>query len=212
MQIIDADDTRMIDLPGVGPCPRPVDIDQRITGFKWLKSLRIYRFQTGPAIHGESEVDEVFIMALAGAFKMQILGAHPFLGQLAAEGPLRALYMTPHHAYTLTPLGPVLVAYARAKAAGLVPVQALTVQALTGQALTGQDSEGLAEQLRFCQINLAPGGSLDAGGRETLVHLIRGKMHCDAGVLQAGQTLALNEGEAAALMASEASEVLILSA
>ena len=64
MKIIDADDTRMIDLPGVGPCPRPVDIDQGVTGFHRLKSLRIYRFEPGPAIHGDSETDEVFILPL----------------------------------------------------------------------------------------------------------------------------------------------------
>lgn len=208
MQIIDADESRMIDLPGVGPCPRPVDIDQRLTGFKRLKSLRIYRFQPGPAINGDSEGDEVLILPLTGAVEMEITGAHPFRGRLAAEGPLRALYMTPNHAYRLTAIGPVFVAYARARAAGLVPVQALTMQG----------SEAIAEQLRFWQVSLAPGGSIDAGGcldtggSETLVHLIRGKMHCDAGLLKAGQTLALNEGEAAALTASAASDLLIVSA
>lgn len=202
MRIIEADETRMIDLPGVGRCPRPVDIDQRVTGFKRLKSLRIYRFQPGPAIHGESEVDEVFILPLAGAFEMEISGAHSFRGRVAAEGPLRALYMTPHHAYQLTPLGPVVVAYARAEAGGRVPVQALTET----------ESDELAEQLHFWRIGLPAGASFDLGGRETLLHLVRGRLAGKAGALVAGQTLALEAGAAAALTATEASNVLILSA
>ena len=202
MQIIPADDTRMIDLPGVGPCPRPVDIDQRLTGFKRLKSLRIYRFLPGPAIHGESEVDEVFILPLSGVLDMVITGSHSFHGQLSADGPYRALYMTPHHAYRLTPLTPLIVAYVRAEAAGLIPVQALS----------GGESGSMAEQLRFRQISLPVGQSLDAGGPETLIHLDRGRLRFGDDVLLSGHTLALNEGEPAALMACEASDLLILSA
>ena len=84
MRLIEPDENRMIDLPGVGPCPRPVDIDQRLTGFRTLKSLRIYRFQTGPAIHGESEIDEVFILPLVGTLEIEITGRDAFQGRLSA--------------------------------------------------------------------------------------------------------------------------------
>ena len=91
MRLIFPDPARMIDLPGVGPCPRPVDIDQRLTGFQRLKSLRIYRFEPGPAIHGESEVDEVFITALEGRFAMAIDGPHALEAEL---GPVSYTHLT----------------------------------------------------------------------------------------------------------------------
>lgn len=194
--IIQADDTRMIDLPGVGPCPRPVDIDQRQTGFKRLKSLRIYRFVPGPPIHGESEGDEVFIVPLQGVFDMTIIGVHPFHGRISAG---RALYMTPHHAYTLAPVGPVVVAYARAEAQGLVPAQPV-----------GRESLGLAEHLRMRFVGLAAGQVLQIGGGEVLVHVVAGAVD-HAGVrLVAGQTLALDTD--GSVQASTPAEVLIVSA
>jgi hypothetical protein len=55
MQVIEPDFDRMIELPGVGPTPRPVDIDQSVTGFRDLVSLRIYEFADGTTIDGEAE-------------------------------------------------------------------------------------------------------------------------------------------------------------
>ncbi len=199
MQIIDADPARMIDLPGVGPCPRPVDIDQGKTGFQGLKSLRIYRFVPGPAIHGDSEVDEVFILPLSGAFDLQIAGAHPFSGRVSAEGPLRAIYMPPDHSYVLTPLGPVTVAYARAAAQGCMATRGLTET----------DGEGLAEHLRYRLVSAAAGEWIDPGpGGETLVFVIQGSLEGAGGRVAEGQTVAL--AEAVPLRALVDSRLLII--
>ena len=184
MKIIDADPVRMIDLPGVGPCPRPVDIDQRVTGFQRVKSLRIYRFQPGLAIHGDSEVDEVFILPLSGSFDMQISGAHPLSARVSATGPTRALYMTPGHSYVLTPQGPVTVAYARAGAQGRVPCQTLSTI----------DGAGVAEHLRCRLVDLITGQTLSlGGGGECLVHVADGALDLSDQTIAMGQTLALSE-------------------
>ena len=202
MRLIEPDENRMIDLPGVGPCPRPVDIDQRLTGFKTLKSLRIYRFRPGPAIHGESEIDEVFILPLVGTLEIEITGRDAFQGRLSALGPDRALYMPPHHSYRLTPADNVLVAYARASAVGTEPVQAVSAK----------ESLGLAEHLRFRSITLRPGDQLEVGGAETLVHVIAGRLRSAIGAVEAGQTLALTQTEAQVLEAVEDADLLIVSA
>jgi hypothetical protein len=196
MQVIDADEHRLIDLPGVGPCPRPVGIDQAVTGFRRLKSLRIYRFQPGPPIHGDSEVDEVLILPLAGSFQMQITGAHPLQALVSAQGPLRGLYMTPDHSYLLTPQSPVLVAYARAQAAGRVPVQAFATD----------ESGEVAEHLRFHRVRLAAGEVLSQVG-EALVHVVSGALDGVA----AGQTMALAQGERSDLRAVDRADVLVIS-
>ena len=197
MRVIDADEARMIDLPGVGPCPRPVDIDQGITGFKRLKSLRIYRFRPGPAVHGDSEVDEVLILPLSGAFDMMIGGPSAAQATLTSAGPLRAMYMTPQHSYLLTPRNPVMVAYARAEAAGAVP----------SQALAGTASQGLAEHLWYRFERL--GADLEVVG-EALVHVIRGAVEGAELVAREGQTLALGAGEVATVRAIALAEVLII--
>ena len=202
MRLIEPDETRMIDLPGVGPCPRPVDIDQQLTGFKTLKSLRIYRFQPGPAIHGESEVDEVFILPLSGTMEMEILGRDAFQGRLSAGGQNRALYMAPHHAYRLSPVDKVLVAYVRAEAGGKVPVQAVA----------GNESAGLAEHLCFRRMALRAGERLEVGGAETLVHVITGGLRCATGAVGAGQTMALTAVEARVLAVVAEADLLIVSA
>ena len=199
MKIIPSDHSRMIDLPGVGPCPRPVDIDQSVTGFQRLKSLRIYRFQAGPPVHGDSEVDEVFILPLSGAFDMAISGTHPLAATVCAEGPTRALYMTPRHSYLLSPQGPVTVAYARAKARGLMP----------SRALTALDGAGVAEHLRYQLVTLAADQTLMPGwGGETLVHVAEGTLICSGQTIAAGQTVALTQ--AVTLQASGAARVLII--
>ena len=202
MVIINPDATRMIDLQGVGPCPRPVDIDQKQTGFKTLKSLRIYRFQPGPPIHGESEVDEVFILPLTGEIQMAIFGRDAFQGQISAAGQNRALYMAPHHAYRLSPKGDATVAYARAEAVGKVPVQAVS----------GDESAGLAEHLSFRRVTLRVGEAMAVSGAEVLVHVIAGAMRGVGGYVAAGQTMALTANDARDLVAVGGTDLLIVSA
>lgn len=202
MQIIEPDETRKIDLPGVGPRPRPVDIDQRQTGFKTLKSLRIYRFHEGPPIHGESEVDEVFILPLVGEFEMAISGRQAFQGRISAAGQDRALYLPPHHTYRLSPADNVTVAYARAEAVGKVPVQAVS----------GSASAGLAEHLCIRRMTLRAGERMEVSGAETLVHVIAGGMRCADGSVGAGQTMALAANEARVLEAVGETDLLVVSA
>ena len=201
MKIIDPDNRRMIDLPGVGPCLRPVDIDQSVTGFHRLKSLRIYRFEPGPPIHGDSEVDEVVILPLTGAFAMVITGAHPLSASVSASGPTRALYMTPDHAYLLTAQSPVMVAYARAKAQGRVPCQTLSTS----------DGVGVAEHLRCQLVDLTSGQTLIPGwGGETLVQVVKGSLDVSGQTVAVGQTLALLDAEAVTLRAKFDARLLII--
>jgi hypothetical protein len=114
MQVIEPDFDRLIDLPGVGPCPRPVDIDQGVTGFQDLVSLRIYEFADRTTIDGEAEADEVLIVLLAGAATVEVTGPHEGSFQLDADGDW-AIYLPPRHHYRLQPLAPATVAYARAR-------------------------------------------------------------------------------------------------
>lgn len=206
MQIIDADETRLIDLPGVGKCPRPVDIDQSVTGFKTLKSLRIYRFQPGATIEGESEADEVFVLPVSGAFHIEVTGRTVLSADLSLDGPTRALYMTPHHAYRLTPRRETLVAYARAEAGGRVPVQALSAE-----------NSDIGERLHYALVDLADGAALahgtalaHGGAGERLIHVISGGLVAGGRALAAGQTLALAAGETAAMIATGRTRVLAL--
>lgn len=114
MRIIEPDFDRMIDLPGVGPCPRPVDIDQGVTGFSDLVSLRIYDFADGAVIDGEAEGDEVLMTLLSGAAAVAVTGPHEEAFTLQADGDW-AIYLPARHGYRMTALTPVSVAYARAR-------------------------------------------------------------------------------------------------
>lgn len=201
MQVINADPKRMIDLPGVGHCLRPVDIHQEITGFKSLKSLRIYRFQPGVAIDGESEGDEVWIVPLEGQVALTIFGPHPLQATLSANAS-GALYMTPDHAYRLTPDSAAIVAYARSAAEGHVATH------LAG-GVEGARSEHLTHALQ----NLADGETLDTDRtKERLVHVVAGRLKVDGQTVLASQTAAFAAGEAAEMRAAEASLVLVFTA
>lgn len=115
MQPIASDFSRRIDLEGVGPAPRPVDIDQSKTGFARLVSLRIYSFVPGPPILGEAEGDEVAIVVLNGRCEIAVTGARAETFVLDASEGARAIYLPPNHHYRLSPQSKVDVAYARAR-------------------------------------------------------------------------------------------------
>lgn len=114
MLVIPPDHDRTVDLPGVGPTPRPVDVDQATTGFQDLVSFRIYDFADGTVIDGEAEGDEVLVTLLSGAVSIEVTGPHEGAFRLDADGDW-ALYLPPRHHYRLTPLTPATVAYARAR-------------------------------------------------------------------------------------------------
>ena len=109
MQVIEPDFDRAVDLPGVGPTPRPVDIDRAVTGFRDLVSLRIYDFADGTLIDGEAEEDEVLVVLLTGAVTIDVTGPHEAAFRLDADGDW-AIYLPPHHHYQLRPLAPATIA------------------------------------------------------------------------------------------------------
>ena len=202
MQIITADQTRMIDLPGIGPCPRPVDIDQSTTGFTRLKSLRIYRFLPGSTIAGDSEGDEVYILPFGGAVDMVITGASPVRVRLSAVSGPRALYMAPYHSYRLTPVAESLVAYARAAATGRIACHAVQGH-----------GDASAEVLSFIIADLATGDALpNDSTKDRLIHVVAGSIIVDGQPLSATQTAAVAAGQPALVQATEPATVLMVSA
>lgn len=119
MRLVTADPDRRIAIHGVpGLVSRPVDIDQSLTGFRALRSLRIYRFAAGRVIEGDAEQDEVFVVVLAGSIEFAVSGPQPAHFELSSAGsvPLRACvaYLPPHHTYRLSSRSESEVAYARA--------------------------------------------------------------------------------------------------
>lgn len=121
-QLFKADHGRRIELEGVGPAARPVDIDQAQTGFAVLRTLRIYHFEPPAVIKGHAEEDEVFIVVLQGEIELQMRSEHWSSSEsrftLEAAGKSGsvacAAYLPPHAEYSLTPLSGADVAYARA--------------------------------------------------------------------------------------------------
>lgn len=118
--IVRPDHARRIDLPGAGPCPRPVDIDRARTGFAHLVSLRVYAFARGVAIDGEAEADELFIILMRGEAEIAVSSGGRAVAafSLRHEGGLRAIYMPPNSSYHLSAVTDCDIAYARAAARG----------------------------------------------------------------------------------------------
>lgn len=117
MQIFRPDFDRRIELPGAGPCQRPVDIDQRVTGFADLVSLRVYSFARGAVIDGEAEDDELIIIVMRGAIDLAVEQGGTRVGafNLQHHQGTRVVYVPPQSAYRLTATGDADVAYARVK-------------------------------------------------------------------------------------------------
>ena len=136
MKRISADHGRTVDISGT-PFPRPVDIDQAQTGFKQLRSLRIYRFAAGSVIDGHAEEDEVLIVVLAGAIQLTLTGsgsaASPQTYVLKAatdpSGSPCVAYLPPEGQYQLLAKESAEVAYARATPADGPPPTVFYAQA-----------------------------------------------------------------------------------
>lgn len=120
MLIIRPDFERRIDLPGAGPCPRPVDVDRSRTGFSDLVSLRVYSFARGAVIDGEAEGDEVFIVLMRGEADIAISQSDRQSSDfsLRRAGGARVVYMPPHASYRLTAKADSDIAYARVEPLG----------------------------------------------------------------------------------------------
>ncbi|MCA9838659.1 MAG: 5-deoxy-glucuronate isomerase [Trueperaceae bacterium] len=120
---LSANDKNLISLQGVGDVPRPVDINESVTGFEYLKSLRIYRFSAGQVIEGEAEGDEVCIVFLSGSVGMEVIGPENHTWTIIGRSdPFNrapyVVYLPPHYSYRLSPKEEAEVAYARSAARG----------------------------------------------------------------------------------------------
>ena len=120
MLIVRPDFDRRIDLPGAGPCPRPVELDRTSVALNTLVSLRVYSFPQGAAIDGEAEEDEVFVVLMQGAADITIRAAGQAHGPsaLRRHGGVAAVYLPPHASYRLEAVRDCDVAYARARPRG----------------------------------------------------------------------------------------------
>ncbi len=132
MRRIQANYDRYVELEGVGPVSRPVDIDQSVTGFETLRTLRIYRFEPGSVIDGHAEEDEVFIIVLSGSVELTMTvnseeGTPALLAAASAsQNSSCAAYLPPHAAYRLVPNNPADIAYVRATPVGSRPPKVFT--------------------------------------------------------------------------------------
>ena len=130
MMLCKADPERRIGILGVtAPVRRPVDIDQSMTGFANLRTLRIYQFDAASVIDGHAEEDEVLIVVLAGSVELTINSelwqdsqcAFTLSAATESQGVACAAYLPPHATYKLSPQGDADVAYARATPASTRP-------------------------------------------------------------------------------------------
>jgi hypothetical protein len=166
MLIVRPDFDRRIDLPGAGPCPRPVEIERSGSGLSDLVSLRVYTFAQGAIIGGEAEDDEVFIVVMRGeagiAITQAARAAEAFT--LTCDGALRAVYMPPHAAYRLTAARDCDIAYARARpdGPGFPPVRGFTA---TGTRL---DITGHAQGMDCALIAARAGERIELGANGRL--------------------------------------------
>ncbi len=207
MQVIAPDFDRSIDLPGVGPTPRPVDIDQSTTGFRDLVSLRIYEFADGTSIDGEAEADEVLVVLLAGAVSIAVTGAHEAEFRLDADGDW-AIYLPPQHHYRLQPLTPATVAYARARPSSASAPRAF--RPVAGVLAIDEPAERLRLRLRLLPLEGETDASAGLGEEiERLAHLT-GPARVGDRELPPSHTLALSPGEGARVTGE--GEILVVAA
>lgn len=203
MQVIAPDFARRIDLPGAGPCPRPVDIDQTVTGFKDLVSLRIYSFAPDVAIDGEAEGDELLIILMRGLIELTVTAGGGALSSfvLGEDRATRAIYMPPGSSYHLVARRDADVAYARVRGGTSSVRQSKSFELSNGHVSGG--SAGAA----FILDRLAPGTTLlvgeGGGAPERLVHIrtaSEGRATINEIALSDWDTVALGRGEAARVM------------
>lgn len=168
MLIVRPDFDRRIDLPGAGPCPRPVDIDGTKADLKQLVSLRVYSFAAGTAIDGEAEGDEVFIVLMRGAADFAVTAAGERQTFALREDGERVFYMPPGSAYRLDAIGDCDIAYARCMPRGTTPGPRGFAPA-GGRLDIADHATGMALGLAIATARGALAGS--AGSAERFVHV-----------------------------------------
>lgn len=215
--IIHPDLQRRIDLPGVGPCARPVDIDRALTGFAKLVSLRVYAFDKGVVIDGEAEGDEVFIVLMRGRADVAVSSGGREAGSFSLQqaGGTRVVYMPPHAAYRLTAVSDCDVAYARAVPCGTnLPAACGFVPAPDRLDITGH---ALSMNVAIATVQAGKCVSLGEDGRssECFMHIRSNGMKATiAGErLHDWDSVAVADGESALLQVQAGSaEILTVSA
>jgi hypothetical protein len=215
MLIVRPDFARRIDLPGAGPCPRPIDLDRHRAPLRNLVSLRVYSFARGIAIEGEAEGDEVFIALMRGAADFAIDRDSDASAIFALrEDGRRALYMPPHACYRLHATEDCAIAYARC-----VPARA-DLPAAHAIAADGGITRGTASGMTLALARLDAGQAISAGDRnaaaERFVHV---RASGDAALRLGGERLGdwdaaiIAEGETATIAAEGgAIDLLVVSA
>ena len=217
MLIIAPDFARQIELPGVGPCPRPVDIDRSVTGFTDLVSLRVYTFARDMIIHGEAEEDELFIVPLSGTIDVDVTGGSTSSFALHSGGRTAAAYLPPHDHYRLHVRSDANVAYARARPRNGKAKTARAFDRLDGAlAVVGYaDSLDIAQATMAGDCRGAPSQLVDYDG-ERLIHV---RSNDGYAIKLAGQqlydwqTLALGRGDPGTIDAvSDRASILVVAA
>ena len=159
MTILEPDFDRLIDLPGAGPTPRPVEIDGRATGFDDLPD--------GALVEG-SAAEEVLLVLLAGAIAVDVTHPAAMTVLLDADGDW-GLHLPPGSAWRLRPQTPATLAQAAARPGPPFAPKALRptdgallldgpqgnlrlhLHPLDGEAYVAPDlDEGLDRVLHFC--------------------------------------------------------------
>jgi hypothetical protein len=187
--VFKADHRRRIELEGVGPAARPVDLDQAQTGFAALRTLRIYHFDPPAVVNGHAEEDEVFIVVLEGEVELQMRSEHwsssdrrfTLGGAGHSAAVACAAYLPPHAEYSLTPRSGADVAYVRA-----LPSQARSPAVFSSAPHSGMagsgllvDPSGYAQRLRLQiwytaaheqAVEFSP-ASYSPANSETLIHV-----------------------------------------
>jgi hypothetical protein len=234
MKRIAADFDRSIHLEGVGPVSRPVDIEQAMTGFNTLRTLRVYRFEPGAVIDGHAEEDEVFILVLAGEVELTMTaasqeGAPTRLGAPGASGNIAcAAYLPPHGAYRLVPKTQADIAYVRATPEGGKPPRTFTPTVsqdlLDVMVLLDEDTYAEKLRVRLVRIEASQGDVIyqpieDAEAKkEALVHLrnptagsdVRAEDDASSSmVLESWDTIVVSPGERLRLRFARSSALLL---
>ncbi len=179
------DPARRIDLPGVGPVPRPLEVGHDVSGLRDV-SLRTYRFAAGNVIDGEAEDDEVLILVLSGLVAIDAVEAAtgerrswgPFGRSSPAAGSPEGIYLPPRHSYRLTVHEDAAIAYARAAAAGRLRATRLSWRRSEGRAGEPGPSfrhdlvAGITERLGSSETRLGEGARFEAPiEHDTIVHV-----------------------------------------
>jgi len=213
-RVIRPDPDRRIDLPGVGPVARPLEVGKDVSGLTDI-SLRTYRFDAGNVIDGEAEGDEVLLFVLFGQVNIEVgPGSHVPAGEAqyswsglgraaVGSGAPRGIYLPPHHAYRLEVVLDSAIAYARADAAGVYKPRVLSWVGKDGAPATQVLPVGSTERLGCEEVFIDAGNQLSMSVPYDSVLLAQTSAEAAAeAVVTAGkadQTHMLGDGEALAL-------------